>query len=103
MAGYRLTRMKDEFDKEIDEYSVLREYFDKIDADLGRAKDENQILAAVARRESFAFKVFDLAANRIQNIARGNQARSRIAHMKKGKKGKGGKGKKRPGKNARRR
>ena len=86
-----LKHMKDEFDKEIDEYSVLREYFDKIDADLGRAKDENKILAAVARRENFAFKVFDLAANRIQNIVRGNQARSRIAHMKKGKKGKGNK------------
>ena len=81
--------MKDEYQKEIYEYSVLKEYFDKVDADLTRAEDEHRILAAVARRENFALKVFDIATNRIQNIVRGIQARSRVSHMKKGKKGKG--------------
>lgn len=83
-----LLSMKNEYQKETDEYSILKEYFDKIDADLTRAEDEYRILAAVARREKFAIKVFDIAANRIQNIVRGIQARSRVSHMKKGKKGK---------------
>ena len=91
MENHRLElqNMKDEYQKEIYEYSVLKEYFDRVDKDLTRAEDEDRILAAVARRENFALKVFDIAANRIQNIVRGIQARSRVSHMKKGKKGKG--------------
>ena len=80
------------FEQESAEYAELKEYYDKIDADLAREKEENDILAAVARRQAFAEKVFSKAACRIQCIARGRQARARVHAMKsKGKKGKKGK------------
>merc|ERR1712070_542039 len=87
-----LEEMSKNYEVECAEYAELKEYFDKIDADLSREKEENDILAAVARREAFARMVFYKAANRIQNIARGRQARHRAHSMKsKGKKGKKGK------------
>lgn len=84
--------MTKQFIEESAEYEVLKEYFDRLDADLAREKEEDLILEAVSRREAFAMRIFFMAANKIQNIARGRQARARVAAMKsKGKKGKAGK------------
>ena len=86
-----LEELTQAFSADLKEYEMLREYFDKIDANLARESEENFILDAVIRREAFAVKIFFMAANKIQNIARGRQARARVNAMKsKGKKGKGG-------------
>ena len=86
---YEFQNVSDEYQKETVQYSKLKEYFDRIDMDLTRAEDERRILAAIARREKFAVKLFDIAANRIQKVVRGIHARSRVTQMKKSKKGKG--------------
>merc|ERR1711871_309308 len=86
---YEFQNVSDEYQKETVQYSKLKEYFDRIDMDLTRADDERRILAAIARREKFAVKLFDIAANRIQKVVRGIHARSRVTQMKKSKKGKG--------------
>jgi hypothetical protein len=90
-----LEEMKKSFRQENEEYLVLKEYFDKIDKDLMRESEENEILDAVLRREAFAARVFYNAALKIQSVlARGRQARKFVAALKSKKGGKGKKGKK---------
>lgn len=94
-----LTELNDHLTVEFAEYAVLKEHFDKIDADISRSDEEERILAAVKRREQFGNRVLFLAAANVQKIQRGKTARAAYekmkAKMKKGKKGKGkGKGKK---------
>lgn len=81
--------------KEAAEYAALKEHFDKIDADITRNNEEENILASVQRREDFGHAVLFFAAAQIQKIFRGRQAREIVAKIKaKSKKGKGKKGKK---------
>ena len=81
--------------KEAEELDGLKQYFDKIDADLDRQKEENDILDAVERRHAYANRILHIAATYIQKIARSKQAKALVESMKskKGKKG-GKKGKK---------
>jgi len=84
-----LNEITQNFENESEEYRVLKEYFDKIDADLAREKEEDTILAAVIRREMFAKKVFDIAATKIQNrLARMPQAKKYVAQVRSKKGGK---------------
>lgn len=79
------------------EYRVLKEHFDKIDANTDRMKEENRRLLAVKARNDAALKWMDDTAATIQKIVRGRQTRAEVAKLKskKSKKGKkGGKGKK---------
>lgn len=84
------------FAKESADYAVLKEYFDKVDADIGRTSEESRILAAVKRRADFGQRVLFMAAAYIQKMVRARQARAFVAKLmaKKKKKGKGGKKKK---------
>ena len=92
-----LESLQKSFDLETREYNILKEYFDKVDADLNRNKEEEEILAAVARREAYAEAVIHRAVAVIQKIARGRRARVEFVKMKsKAKKGKKG-GKKKSG------
>eukprot|EP01041_Mallomonas_annulata_P006202 gene6202-12568_t len=86
------------FDEETLQFGVLKEYFDKVDADLNRNTEEEDILAAVARRETYGDRLLGRAVSMIQKIARGRRARAEYAKLKakqrkskKGKKGKKGK------------
>jgi predicted nuclease with TOPRIM domain len=83
------------FAKESGDYALLKEHFDKIDADITRHEEEDEIIAAVKRREQFGQFILFNAAAQIQKIFRGRQAREVVAKMKakskKGKKGKKGK------------
>mmetsp|Transcript_37471 Transcript_37471/g.38157 ORF Transcript_37471/g.38157 Transcript_37471/m.38157 type:complete len:376 (+) Transcript_37471:136-1263(+) len=95
----QLEDLQSTFDVETSEYAILKEYFDKVDADLGRNEEEESILAAVSRREAFGMNVLCRAVIIIQKIARGRRARAEVAKLRakkrKGKKkGKGKKGKK---------
>ncbi len=81
------------------EYFVLKEHFDKIDADIGRYNEEEHLLSCVNERAHFGQRVIDNAATSIQKIFRGKQGRAVVAKIraklkKKGKKGKKDKGKK---------
>lgn len=91
-----LEALQKSFDIETREYAVLKEYFDKVDADLGRNSEEENLLAAIARREAYGIGVLSKAATIIQKIARGRRTRAEMAKMKnkKGKEKKGKKGKK---------
>lgn len=85
------------FKQEEQEYSKLKEYFDKVDANINRSDEEERIIAAIARREEFGRRVLHDAAATIQKIARGRIARAfctKLKSKKGGKKGKGKKGKK---------
>jgi hypothetical protein len=81
-----------DFQAEYDEFTALKEHFDKVDADIRRGTEEEQILKAVARRRAYGQWVMDVYATRMQNIVRGHKARAEVAKikskMKKGKKGK---------------
>lgn len=79
------------FTRETDEYLVLKTYFDKIDADLNRNTEEERLLKAVVRRKEGALRWLDVAATKIQKIARGRIARVIVAKIMAKKKGKGGK------------
>lgn len=83
------------FGQEAKEYALLKEHFDKIDADITRSVEEDSLLKAVARREDFGHYVLFMAAANIQKIFRGRHAREAVAKLKakskKGKKGKKGK------------
>lgn len=80
------------YEEELAEYSVLKEYFDKIDADIGLAKEEDEILGLVKRRRDFGDRVVFNAVQAIQKIVRGKLGRIAVAKLKpKGKKGKKGK------------
>jgi len=86
--------LSEAFQQESKEYAELKEYFDKVDADLNRQSEEEEILAAVKRMKEFGQFAVDFAATTIQKIARGRQARAVVAKMKSkkgGKKGKKGK------------
>ena len=89
----QLNELNEIYNKELEEYRVLKEYFDKADADLARAAEEEEILAAVSRRAEFGRQVLYEAAKYIQKIARGRIGRAIVAKLKGGGKGKG-KGKK---------
>jgi len=88
----QLDELNETYNKELEEYRVLKEYFDKADADLARAADEEAILAAVERRAAFGRQVLYDAAKYIQKIARGRIGRAIVNKLKGG--GKKGKGKK---------
>jgi chromosome segregation ATPase len=81
--------------EEAKEYAVLKEYFDKVDADLNRQSEEQDIIDAVNRRLFFAVGVMEKAAVRIQSCIRAKIARVEVEKLrsksKKGKKGKKGK------------
>jgi DNA repair exonuclease SbcCD ATPase subunit len=79
--------------KETAEFEALKEYFDKVDADLGRNREEEAILSAVQRRIAYATRMNEHGAILIQKIARAKRARDEVAKMKSKKKG-GKKGKK---------
>ena len=81
--------LKEHFLVESKEYAELKEYFDKVDADLGRNAEEEQILSDVKKRRAFGIYAVGLNAVTIQKIVRGRQARQLVAKMKKPGKGKG--------------
>lgn len=87
-----LEELQRSYDLETADYAVLKEYFDKVDADLGRDAEEEGILAAVARREAFGDRYLHGAATKIQKIARGKRARAEVAKLRSKKKKKGKKG-----------
>jgi hypothetical protein len=88
-------RLEALYEKELKEYVILKEYFDKIDADLGRQREEEEIIEAVVRRHDFAMGVMLRAVIKIQAGIRAKLARVEVeklrAKSKKGKKGKKGK------------
>jgi hypothetical protein len=88
----QLDELNETYNKELEEYRVLKEYFDKADADLARAAEEESIIAAVERRAAFGKQVLYDAAKYIQKIARGRIGRAIVNKLKGG--GKKGKGKK---------
>ena len=81
--------LKERFLAESKEYAELKEYFDKVDADLGRNAVEERILSDVKKRRAFGVYAVGLNAITIQKIVRGRQARQLVAKMKKPGKGKG--------------
>ena len=90
MAARRqmLESLQAAFEVETSEYASLKEYFDKVDADLYRQEEEEDILAAVARREEYGDGVLTRAAVLIQKIARAKRARAEVAKIR-AKKNKG--------------
>jgi hypothetical protein len=90
-----IKNLEDAFEKEAQEYAVLKEYFDKVDADLTRENEEEMIISNVRRRIAFAKGFIDKAATTIQSCIRAKIARTEVdkirAKAKKGKKGKKGK------------
>ena len=92
----RTTTLEDleiKLEAETKEYQVLKEYFDKVDADLNRERKEEEILDAVRRRNTVATYLYEHSVILIQSIMRARKARQEISKMKskKGKKGKKGK------------
>ena len=87
-----IKNLEEAFEKEAQEYGVLKEYFDKVDADLSRENEEEMIISNVRRRIAFAVGYIDSAATRIQSCIRAKIARTEVdklrAKAKKGKKGK---------------
>ena len=82
-------QLQKDFKDESTEYAVLKEYFDKIDADLGRESEEERILAAVKAREDFAARYIHNACTKLQSLTRGKISRAEVAKLKsKKKKGK---------------
>lgn len=90
-----LQELNDDYIKESNEYNLLKEHFDRIDADINRNNEEELILAAVQRREDFGNLVLFKAVANVQKIQRGKIARLMVEKIKlkakKGKKGKKGK------------
>ena len=80
---------------ESQEYSRLKEHFDRVDADLDMQAQEAQFKADFVRRAERGRMALFAAAQMIQKIARGRKDRAVVAKMmsKGGKKG-GKKGKK---------
>lgn len=88
--------LKADFERESEEYAILKEHFDKIDLDISRSAEEDSLLAAVSRREEFGKYVIFMAASDIQKIYRGRRDRATVDKIKSkskkgGKKGKKGK------------
>lgn len=86
-----LGEMRSDYAKESAEYAALKEHFDRIDADLALAKEEETILAAVVRRAQFGQRVLDNQIVLIQKIVRGKLGRSLVHKLKPKNKGKKGK------------
>mmetsp|Transcript_4092 Transcript_4092/g.6341 ORF Transcript_4092/g.6341 Transcript_4092/m.6341 type:complete len:373 (-) Transcript_4092:227-1345(-) len=90
-----ISSLEADLEGEEKEYAVLKEYFDKVDADLNRQSEEEEIIDAVVRRQDFAMGIMIRAAVRIQSCIRARLARVEVekvrAKAKKGKKGKKGK------------
>lgn len=82
-----MTDIEAKFKAELEEYNVLKEYFDKVDADLNREREEERILDAVRRRTAWAVRCYEQGAIEIQKILRARQARQDVAKLK-SKKGK---------------
>lgn len=92
LKSQSLEELSTTFDKEASEYALLKEHFDKIDADISRDTEERKVLLAVQRREEFGMFVLARAVADIQKIYRGNRDREVVAKLKaKQKKGKKGK------------
>jgi DNA repair exonuclease SbcCD ATPase subunit len=92
-----LEDLEKNLEEETTEYNVLKEYFDKVDADLNRERKEEQILDAVRRRNHVATFLYEHSVVLIQSMMRARKARQEVLKMKSkkgGKKGKGKKGKK---------
>jgi hypothetical protein len=88
-----LVETEENYAKESAEYAQLKEYFDRIDADLALADEEAEVLKAVERRAAFGTKVLDGYTVLIQKIVRGKLGRIRVNKLKPKPKG-GKKGKK---------
>jgi hypothetical protein len=92
-----LNTLNESYNKEHDEFMVLKGHFDKIDADIMRFNEEEYILSCVNQRAQFGLQIINNASVAIQKIYRGRRDREIVnklkAKMKKGKKG-GKKGKK---------
>jgi hypothetical protein len=82
-----MTDIEAKFKAELEEYNVLKEYFDKVDADLNREREEERILDAVRRRTAWATRCYEQGAIEIQKILRARKARQDVAKLK-SKKGK---------------
>jgi len=84
-----LSEMNASFSAESEEYARLKEHFDRIDADLGLAREEEEILAAATRRAQLGQRIVDRFAILIQKIVRGKIGRNIVNKMKPkgGKKG----------------
>lgn len=84
-----LNDLNEWFSDEAKEYALLKEHFDKIDANISRDMEEKKILAAVARRAAYGKYVLDHAATDIQKIFRAKVAFQFVAKLRaKAKKGK---------------
>lgn len=70
------------FEKEKDEYRILKEHFDQVDEDISRSNEEEDILSAVLNRQSFGEWVLNHAAATIQKIVRGRHARAIVTKLK---------------------
>jgi hypothetical protein len=90
-----LDELQSSYNTEYEEYLLLKEHFDKIDADISRNQEEERKIALVQKRVAFGELIVFHAAAQIQKIFRGRQAREFVAKIKakskKGKKGKKGK------------
>lgn len=89
-----ITDIEANLKQDTEEYNILKEYFDKVDADLNREREEQRILDAVKKRFAFSIRCCDFAAIQIQKIARARKARQEVSKLKSkkgGKKGKKGK------------
>jgi hypothetical protein len=88
-----IEQLQKDFEVEAVEFAVLKEYFDQVDADIRRAKEEDTILAAVKRREEYGAFYLHYIVTIIQKRARGAISRQVVEKLK-SKNKKGGKGKK---------
>jgi len=90
-----LDELQTSYAQEHTEFLLLKEHFDKIDADIGRNQEEERRIAFVRKRQLFGELIVFHAAAQIQKMFRGRQAREIVTKMKakskKGKKGKKGK------------
>jgi len=83
MKREELDKMKSDFASESVEFAVLKEYFDKIDADLGRESEEEDLLAAVKNRAAFALNYIERSITKVQSVARGRISRAEVEKLKK--------------------
>lgn len=77
-----LQEMQLDFKRDSDEYAILKEHFDRMDADTALAKEEDFILSAVRRRARLGMRILDNAATLIQKIARGRIGRAIVNKLK---------------------
>ena len=77
-----LTDLRASHAAESAEYATLKEHFDRIDADLAMGREEEMILAAVARRADLGRKIVDTHVTNIQRIVRGKLHRNLVNKLK---------------------